>query len=320
MSGTPLGYLDGAGVRADHILPLTWFTLLVSIVVCMVIGVLLWLSVRKAKGFGDAATTRAVAVEQGADGRRWISIGLIISAVPLLVTLVWTFTALAQVGGTPDNPGLVLDVTAHQWWWQVQYNDRLPAHQFTTANEIHIPIGVPVLVRLHGADVIHSFWAPKLSGKMDAIPGRTNQGWLQADAPGRYLGQCSEFCGFEHARMRFEIVAQPRSDFDRWRAQQLQTAPPPVTPAQAHGLALVEFRCGLCHSVRGTNAGAVAGPDLTHLMSRRMIAAGALPNNPATLSGWILDPQSAKPGALMPPMPLSGPELADVRAYLETLR
>ncbi|HEV7714638.1 MAG TPA: cytochrome c oxidase subunit II [Steroidobacteraceae bacterium] len=320
MNSTPLGYLEAAGQRAAAILPLTWTTLLISIVVCIVIGVLLWLGVRRPSARGGAEETRAVGVERGGSGLRWISVGLMISSVPLLVTLVWTMVTLNAVAGPPKNPGLVLDVTGRQWWWEVRYDSDEPSQTFATANEIHIPVGVPVLVRLHGGDVIHSFWVPKLSGKTDAIPGQTNLSWMRAERPGRYLGQCSEFCGFQHAHMQFEVVAEPKADFDRWRAHQLQSASAPATPEQQRGLALVEYRCGLCHQVRGTQAGAIAGPDLTHVMSRQTLAAGTLPNSPGNLAGWILNPQALKPGTLMPSQGLSGQQLTDALAYLETLK
>jgi cytochrome c oxidase subunit II len=176
------------------------------------------------------------------------------------------------------------------------------------------------LVRLHGADVIHSFWVPQLAGKTDAIPGQTNLSWIQADRPGRYLGQCTEFCGYQHAHMQFEVVAQSQADFDHWAASQRQPAATPNSEAAARGLSLVEYRCGLCHRVRGTAAGAVSAPDLTHLMSRRTLAAGTLLNNPGNLAGWIENPQDLKPGNLMPSQQLSGKELTDALAYLETLQ
>ncbi|HEY0341691.1 MAG TPA: cytochrome c oxidase subunit II, partial [Steroidobacteraceae bacterium] len=306
MSGTPLGYLDAAGLRAHTVLPLTWFTLIVSVVVCMIIAILLWIAVRRARFVGGSEETRAVPVERGGNGLRWITVGLLVSAVPLLVTLVWTMVALAAISGPPSHPELVLDVTAHQWWWEVQYAAASPSETFTTANEIHIPVGVPVLVRLHGGDVIHSFWVPKLSGKTDLIPGQTNTSWMQADQPGRYLGECAEFCGYQHAHMQFAVVAESKSDFDAWRSAELRPAAAPVTAEQMRGLAVVEYRCGLCHQVRGTDAGAVSAPDLTHLMSRATLAAGTLPNDFGSLAGWIQAPQAAKPGNLMPNQLLSG--------------
>jgi cytochrome c oxidase subunit 2 len=226
--------------------------------------------------------------------------------------------ALAKISGPPGNTQLTLDVTGRQWWWDVRYDAAEPYRTFSTANEIHIPVGVPVLIRLHGADVIHSFWVPKLSGKTDAIPGQTNVTWLEASQPGRYRGQCSEYCGFQHAHMAFEVVAESREDFQRWRAHQLQPAPEPTTPEQKRGMELVEYRCGLCHEVRGTTAGAINAPDLTHLMSRQTIAAGTLPIG--AVGGWIEGAQQLKPGTLMPNQNLTAQQLSDTLAYLETLQ
>jgi cytochrome c oxidase subunit 2 len=320
MSVSPLEYLDSAGPRAHAIVPLTWFTLIVSLSVCVVISVLLWIAASRTRKGDDPGAMRTIPIERGGNGIRWITVGLMISAVPLAVTLVWTMVTLAAVASPPANPGLVLDVTGHQFWWEVKYNGQSPDQEFITANEIHIPVNVPVLVRLHGGDVIHSFWVPQLTGKTDTIPGQTNVSWMQADKPGRYLGQCTEFCGWQHAHMQFEVVAQPQADFEAWRSAQLQPAPAPKTPEQQHGMAYVEYRCGLCHQVRGTAAGAVSAPDLTHLMSRRMIAAGTLPNDHASLAGWIQAPQSFKPGNQMPTQYLTGLQLSDTLAYLETLK
>ena len=261
-----------------------------------------------------------VVPERGGNGLKWISVGLWISAVPLAVTLVWTMLVLAAVAGPPKHPALVLDITARQWWWDVHYNGALPSDGFETANEIHIPVGQPVLVRLHTADVIHSFWVPKLTGKTDMIPGQTNQSWMLAQGPGRYLGQCSEFCGYQHAHMQLEVVAESPGDFAAWQDRQRQPAAAPQDEAATRGLQMMEFRCALCHRVRGTSAGAVSAPDLTHLMTRRTLAAGSLANNPGNLVGWIQDPQDLKPGSLMPNQYLSSQQLSDVLAYLETLQ
>ncbi len=319
MSQIPLGYLDAAGQRAQIILPLTWFTLGVSILVCVIIAILLWVGVRRARISGGAEQTRAVEINRGSPGMKWIGVGVGISSVALLVTLVWTMVALAK-SSAPANTPLTLDVTGRQWWWDVKYNAPEPDESFTTANEIHIPVGVPVLVRLHGGDVIHSFWVPKLSGKTDTIPGQTNVTWLQAAQPGRYRGQCMEYCGVQHAHMSFEVVAESKEDFQRWREHQLQPAPAPQTDQQRRGMDLVVYRCGLCHEVRGTTAAAVVAPDLTHLMSRRTIAAGTLPNGVGTLGGWIEGAEQLKPGTLMPDQNLTGPQLSDTLAYLETLQ
>jgi cytochrome c oxidase subunit II len=320
VSGMPLGYLDAAGARAQITLPLTWLTLSISVLVCLVIAALLWRAVRRSQVTGGAEETRSVPVTSTGNGLKWIGVGLAISGVPLLVTLVWTMVALAKVSGPPADTRLTLDVTGRQWWWDVRYDAARPDQSFSTANEIHIPVGVPVLVKLHGADVIHSFWVPKLSGKTDTIPGQTNVTWLQASAPGRYRGQCTEYCGTQHAHMSFEVVAESPEDFERWRAHQLQPAPEPSTAEQQRGRELVEYRCGLCHEVRGTTAGAVTAPDLTHVMSRRLIAAGTLVNGVGTLGGWIQGAEQLKPGTLMPDQNLTGQQLTDTLAYLETLQ
>jgi cytochrome c oxidase subunit II len=320
MSAWPLSYLTSSGLRARAVVPLTWYVLLVSITVCLVISALLWAAIRRSRAEDRSIEIREIPIERGSSGIHWISLGLLISAVPLAAAFVWTLLALSAIAGPPPRPGLVLDVTGRQWWWLVEYSAPAPSDVFQTANEIHIPVGVQVLVRLHGADVIHSFWVPQLSGKTDAIPGQTNTSWIEADKPGRYLGQCTEYCGAQHAHMQFEVVAEPQEDFNRWVSLQRQPAGPPATPDETRGLALVEYRCGLCHRVRGTQAGAVSAPDLTHLMARRTLAAGTLINNPGNLAGWIQNPQNIKPGNLMPNQFLSAQQLSDALAYLETLK
>ena len=258
MKLSPLGYLDAAGVRAQHILPLTLFTLCVSIAVCVVIASLLWIAVRR-KRMPHGVDIASVSIERGDDGLRWIRVGMLVSALPLAATLVWTLQVLAAIAEPLTNPDLVLDITARQWWWEVHYSGAQPADAFETANEIHIPTGRLVLVRLHAADVIHSFWVPKLTGKTDVIPGQINQSWMQTDEPGRYLGQCSEFCGYQHAHMQFEVVAQTPAEFAVWEAAQRQPAAAPATAEAARGLEVAQVRCAPCHAIRGTgSAGAVA--------------------------------------------------------------
>jgi cytochrome c oxidase subunit 2 len=188
-----------------------------------------------------------------------------------------------------------------------------------TANEIHIPTGVPIRFRLIGGDVIHSFWVPALDGKTDLIPGQTNETWLDAHAPGIYHGQCTEYCGIEHARMGLIVVAQTPKDFDDWYAHQLQSPPPSTNEHVAAGILDFNAHCGSCHAVRGTDAAGVLGPDLSHLMNRTTIAAGELPNNATQLVHFISDPQGVKPGILMQTPELSGDELANIQAYLKTL-
>lgn len=251
-------------------------------------------------------------------GVSWLWLGVGISTLVLLISIVWTVKVLADIEGPPSKPAVTIEITGKQWWWQARYLPDDVSRQFTTANEIHIPVGQPVRIRLIGGDVIHSFWVPQLAGKMDAIPGQINETWIEADRPGTYRGQCTEYCGLEHARMGLLVVAQSRSEFQAWWAHQLAA---PAAPQGVAGVGQREFQihCAGCHAVRGTDAAGALGPDLSHLMQRTTIASGMLPNDGPTLAHWIADPQSLKPGCLMPAPALSPQELTDVHAYLKTL-
>lgn len=314
----PLSYLSGSGAQTASVVPLMWFMLIVSIAVCVIVTMLVvWAALSRRVRIGPR-DLRDIALES-ADGMKWVWTGLAISIVPLLASVFWTVGVLAKTGSVPPR-ALTIDITAKRWWWDAVYPEATPSGSFRTANEIHIPVGRPVLLQLRSLDVIHSFWVPRLAGKTDVIPGQTNAMWIEAGAPGHYRGQCGEFCGAQHAHMGFFVVADPPQQFEAWRRQQLQPAAEPSQADAGQGLVLFEQRCGRCHTVRGTPAHSTFGPDLTHLMSRGSIAAGMLQNNPAALSGWVENAQSVKPGALMPNQGLSGPELAAMRAYLETLR
>ena len=236
----------------------------------------------------------------------------------LLVASVGTGRAIESLSA-PHAP--IVKVTGHQWWWQVEYEDAVPGHSLTTANEIHIPVGQPVLFRLQATDVIHSFWVPNLHGKRDMIPGHDNEIWIQADRPGVYRGQCAEFCGFQHAHMGLLVIAEPAAQYEAWYKAQLQPAALPATPQQERGRQLVQtLPCALCHNLQGTQASGKTGPDLTHLASRRTIAAGTLPNTPGNLAGWILDPQTVKPGNHMPANSMASEDVQALLAYLEMLK
>jgi cytochrome c oxidase subunit 2 len=282
------------------------------------VAVLAGVIVRRSRQSID--TLVAAPVGRDLAGLNWLYFGGALTVVTLVGALIWTMQVLAAVDSPARAPRLTLEITGHQWWWEVRYLGAAPGETFTTANEIHVPVGQPVLIKLYGADVIHSFWIPALTGKTDTIPGRENVAWLQADRPGVYRGQCTEYCGAQHAHMAAFVVAQPPAAFEAWRRGQLATAAPPASPDAATGEAVMISRCGGCHTVRGTSAGGVLGPDLTHLMSRRTLASGALANTPGNLLGWISDPQSAKPGAQMPATFLSGPDLTHLHAYLASLR
>jgi cytochrome c oxidase subunit 2 len=315
---TPLGYLRGFGAMANAITPLTWGLLIISIVVCIIVIALVLVGIVLKRQASHI--TAAIPLVRGGGGTGWVGLGVAISSVVLLGSLVWTVVVLAAINEPPSKPALTIEVTGQQWWWKVRYLSDDPSRILTTANEIHIPTGEPVGVELIGADVIHSFWVPLLSGKTDVIPGQTNVTWLEADRPGRYRGLCSEYCGVQHAQMGFEVVAQNPREFDAWWEAQLKPAATIRSPASERGAVLFTYRCGACHTVRGTEAGGAVAPDLTHLMSRATIAAGTLPNNVGSLSGWIANPQAIKPGTLMPIVYLSGPELNDIRSFLLTLK
>ncbi len=314
----PMSYLTGFGAKAYPVAALTWGVLAISIIVVITIAALVIAAIRRGRARAAALAPSHILPERG--GVPWVIWGTGISSLVLLATVVWTVEVLAQVSGPPSKAPLTIEVTGKQWWWQVRYLNADPSRIITTANEIHIPVGQPVRVFLIGADVIHSFWIPALTGKTDAIPGQTNTMWLEADRPGTYRGQCTEYCGEQHAHMAAFVVAESPDAFQTWWDEQLRDAPPPSTAQQVQGEVDVVYRCGACHTVRGTGAGGTVAPDLTHLMSRQTIAAGALENTTASLAGWIGNPQAIKPGTRMPVLNLSGPELGDILAYLKTLR
>jgi cytochrome c oxidase subunit 2 len=311
--------LQSAGPQAAHIESLWWLTLAICTVVFLAILVAVaWAVMRKRRG--DAATPPDISFitkkERGAELA--VVAGLGVSLLGLIVLTVASFVtdrALASLGA----PDLQIDVTGHQWWWDARYDDQDKSKIFTVANEIHIPVGKPVLLRLRADDVIHSFWVPNLSGKKDMIPGRDATLTLQADKPGIYRGQCAEFCGAQHAKMAFLVIADDK--YEEWAAAQRKPAPQPSSDQQKRGRDLfVDGRCAMCHAIQGTTANARHAPDLTHLMSRQTLAAGAVPNSIGHLAGWILDPSSIKPGSNMPPNPMEPDDLHALLAYLGTLK
>jgi cytochrome c oxidase subunit 2 len=314
----PMGYLSGFGSKAYPVVALTWGLLVLSVVVIAIIAGLVLIGARRRRSASAYGPIEKGEVLEEKGGLNWLVIGVGLSSIALIVSLVWTVAVLAQVNQPSGAEPFTIEVTGRQWWWDVRYVSAQPDRVFRTANEIHIPVGRPVRFELKSGDVIHSFWSPALGGKTDTIPGQTNVTWLEADQPGRYRGQCTEYCGFQHAHMALEVVADSPADFAAWWNGQVQGAQP--NPAEGQGQALFVEKCGSCHAVRGTDAGGQVAPDLTHLMSRRWIAAGAVANTPAGLSGWIANPQAIKPGALMPTLYLSGPELAAVSGFLETLK
>ena len=314
----PMSYLRTFGPAGNPATQLGHGLGIVSIVVIIVIAVLLLAAIVRRRARPASARELTVARDEG--GVSWIYIGVGISTVVLIVCAGWTMFTVAAVAMPAAAQDLTLQVTASQWWWGVRYVDRDPSRIFDAANEIHIPVRTPVRLQLDSPDVIHSFWIPRLAGKTDVIPGLNNVMWLQADEPGVYRGQCGEFCGVQHAHMAMYVIADTAADYQAWAARQLADAPAPATDITRRGQQTFVANCGACHRVRGTAAGGILGPDLTHLMSRRTIAAGLLPNSPGNLSAWIADAQALKPGTRMPTLALSGNDLHAVVAYLETLQ
>ncbi len=314
----PVSYLHGDGRKAYPVVSLTWGMLAISVIVTVTVCALLFIGIlaRRAR----TADMAAAPVERSGGGMPWLIWGTGISTVALFGSLVWTVAVLADINGPPSKPTVTIEITGKQWWWSARYLSDDPSRIVTTANEIHIPVGQPVRIKLIGADVIHSFWVPALTGKTDTIPGQTNTMWLEADTPGIYRGPCTEYCGAQHAHMTAFVVADPPEMFKAWWDAQIAPAVAPTTDEGARGQAAFVFHCGACHTVRGTEAGGTVAPELTHLMARKTIAAGTLDNTPPNLAGWISNPQAIKPGAAMPAPGLSGQEVTDITAYLETLR
>ncbi|WP_322081198.1 cytochrome c oxidase subunit II [Burkholderia sp. BCC1972] len=308
----PLAYVvHAAGPAAQPVFVLGWALLALCVAVCVAIAVLLLIAMfhRRAQAGGSHGS-----------GMTIVTVGSAISIVLLFGALVSMLRVLGAVATPPHPPALTVVVTAHDWWWAARYPDDAGGSAFVTANELHIPVGEPVAIELKSADVIHAFWVPQLAGKTQTIPGQTNRQWLQADRPGIYRGQCSQYCGAQHAHMALEVVAEPPAAFRAWLAAQRQPAPVPGTDAQRHGRRVFAARCAGCHTVRGTDATGDAGPDLTHVGSRRLLAAGTLDNTPDDLRRWIAHARQVKPQSLMPSIALAPRDADDLAAYLATLR
>lgn len=309
----PMSSLDPAGPAAARIAELSWLYIAVTLVPAALVIALLLYGVRRARRARPDGT-----LPLGESG--FIVAGGV--ALPLVILLLMTFTNVRTTTGVARAPApaeLVVEVIGHQYWWEIRY----PDHGVVTANEAHIPVGTPVELRLTTADVIHSFWVPRLHGKTDMTPGHRTTTWLLAETPGAYRGQCAEFCGMQHALMALLIVAQPRADFAAWVERMRATPAPPTDEAARRGRDVFHTACAPCHAVRGVHeprhTGAV-GPDLTHLASRRTLAAATLPNTRENLAAFILDPHARKPGVRMPPTALSSDGLTALLAYLGTLR
>jgi cytochrome c oxidase subunit 2 len=250
-----------------------------------------------------------------------VAVAVAATAVILIVFILTSYLATHSMAQAARGDALEIKLTGRQWWWDIEYQDAKPDRIVRTANEIHIPVGRPVRITLSAADVIHSFWVPNLTGKQDLIPGRHNVIAFAATRPGVYRGQCAEFCGLQHAHMGVLVLADAPDAFESWREAQLQPAAAPQSDEQRLGReTFLHKGCMACHTVSGTGAMGRLGPDLSHVGSRRMLAAATLPNSRGAIAGWIADPQRIKPGNRMPRVPLTPGELNGIAAYLEALK
>lgn len=301
--------MDPSGPGARRIEGLWWVLFWISAVVLVVITGLLVAAVRR-RGSIDLEVDKTAPRL----GNSFILIaGVGIPALVLAGTFVYSMIQMNLLATAGEDAELTITVEARNWWWDVRYPNGA-----VTANEIHIPVGEPVRLLLPSADVVHSFWVPQLQAKMDHVPGMENEMWLEADEPGRYRGQCAEFCGLQHAHMEFYVVADP--DFDEWVEREALPAKSPSDESARSGEAVfMDSTCIGCHAVRGTEAESEVGPDLTHLDARETIAAGKLTNTRENLAEFIVDPQGVKPGVGMPPTDLTDQDLDALLDYLEQL-
>lgn len=310
------------GPGAASLAELGWFVVITLTVVAALMWVLvLWAAARR-RGSFDAHEP-----PDAGGGQMMVFIGgFVVPAVILAAIFVLSLGAMhkfplhdehAAMHGPPE-----IRVVGRQWWWEVEYVGRALPEMVTTANEIHIPVGRPITIQLESNDVIHSFWIPRLHGKVDLVPGQVGHIRIQADEPGEYWGQGGEFCGAGHALMRLLVVAEPEDRYQLWLARQRAPAVMPIDDAGIRGEKLfTTAACGLCHTVRGTAALGRIGPDLTHLATRRAIASNTLPNLHSYLSAWAVRAQSFKPGARMPNLTaFTGAELDSLTRYLLELR
>jgi cytochrome c oxidase subunit 2 len=251
-----------------------------------------------------------------------VSVATIVTVLILFGLVIVSVSAGKATARPPDrNHALAIELTGNQWWWYVRYANDDASRIVVTANEVHVPVGRPVMIRGTSNDVIHSFWVPNLQGKRDLIPSRVTTDWIQADRPGKFRGQCAEFCGLQHAHMALWVVAEPEDQFEEWMAHQLESSVMPAGEQEKRGQQVfLNSACVLCHAIQGTSAAAQVGPDLTHFGSRLMIATGALANNKGNLAGWIADPQNIKPGTRMATVPVKPEDMQPLIDYLESLQ
>jgi cytochrome c oxidase subunit 2 len=306
--------------QATYIEGLYWviFWILFAVFVLLMVGF-----ARAAKNHVNSEFPLAIVEDEEGERRAGWAVGtaLAVTVITLFVILVLSVVTGKRVEGLTSKNPVTIQITGHQWWWEITYPNSQADQTITTANEIHVPLNTPVVILTNSADVIHSFWAPSITGKRDLLPGYSSAFWFEVDQAGTYHGQCAEFCGLQHAHMGFSIIAEATDKFQEWQQRQLAPAHDPTSPEAVRGREVfLTHACLMCHTIRGTDAGSRVGPDLTHVASRTMIAAETLPNTAGALAGWIIDPQRIKPGTRMSPNPLAPDDLQAVISYLQTLQ
>jgi len=303
---------------AQEIKETSFLVLVVCAVIFVVVaGLLAYALIRFRHRAGDEASEPPQVYGSNQIELAWTVLPILIVFVLILVTS----RTIADIQNRKSPPGAIqATVVGHQWWWEIRY----PELGIVTANELHVPASTgdkrqPTFLKLQSVDVAHSFWVPQLAGKTDLIPNRENLMWIEPTTPGRYLGNCAEYCGTQHARMLIRVVVHSPDDFDRWVREQQMSASVAANADEGRK-AFFANSCVNCHTLRGTSAQGKFGPDLTHLMSRETLGAGAIPNTPDNLRLWVRDPQKFKVGCLMPNMQLTDKEVDQITAYLQTLK
>lgn len=314
LEGWPPPIFDPAGPFASSITTLAWVLLAMAAFVTLVVVAALWVALFGRQKLRDRL---------GGSKAIWIG-GIAFPVVVLSLLLIYGLSLTKSLTAPIRGDEMRIRVAGEMWWWRVAYLDGERRPVLLDANEIHIPVGQPIVLELTSNDVIHSFWVPRLSGKLDMIPGRVNLMKIQANEPGVFGGQCAEYCGGPHALMGFTVIAHPPEQFARLMADRLAAPPRVAVPAATlRGSQLfMAAGCAACHRIAGTPANGAAGPDLTYVGTRRTLGAGILPNNLGTMMGWIGNSQAIKPGNRMPPYAtvLSGEDLKALATYLEAQR
>lgn len=307
--------LAPAGAHAQHI-DVIWHAMLwtCGVMYLLVLGFVTFAVLRAWRGHESVDTdSRGL--------QRALAVWVVLVVTGLFGLTLTSYVVDRALVRTASEPQVTLKVTANQWWWDVEYVDADPSRRIRTANEIHLPVNSQVHIQLSSNDVIHSFWVPNLHGKQDLIPGRSNEIRLQPQQTGVFRGLCAEFCGIQHAKMAFDVVVESPDAFAAWRQHQLQPSVAPPDPQTQEGQRIfMSSACNMCHAISGTDAYASVGPDLSHVASRRMLAAGALPNTREALRSWLENPQRLKPGNHMPVVQLNDRELDALVAYIGSLR